>query len=142
MLSPKDQVLLDAIDNDLTQIMVCTDKKCQKHNDSPWSPALKTAYYEHQYWTLKLSALSTKHSYQQAYEAICHHLDPTILHLKPNKTISSQQHQAGRTLRKVCINAQNKGKQFLDNLLQVAAATKDKQWHHLIIGLKHAKDNW
>jgi len=47
VLTPTDHAILDNIDNDLTRILVSADQKCRKSNDSPWSPTLSKAYYEH-----------------------------------------------------------------------------------------------
>jgi len=60
VLTPADHDDLDAINNDLTRILVSADQKCHKFNKSPWSPTLSKAYYEHQYWSLKLSEHHTK----------------------------------------------------------------------------------
>jgi len=112
-----------------------------KFNESPWSPTLSKAYYKHQYWSLKLSEHCTKQSYQQAYTLIGHKLELTDLQLKPNKTVSSHQCKVRMTLHNIQHEAQTKWKQFLDGLLWAAIAAKDKNQCHLILGLKHAKEN-
>jgi len=93
-------------------------------------------------WSLKLSELRTKWSYKQAYKIISHKLDPSALQLQPNKTISSQQRKTQAKLCESHHNAQSKRKQFLDDLLCVANAAKDKNQCYLILGLKNAEDNW
>jgi len=140
-LAPTDHADLDAIDNDLTRILVRADLQCRKFNESPWSPTLSQAYYEHWYWSLKLSKQHTKQSYQQAYELISHKLEQTATQLKPNKTVSSRQRKVRTTLHNIRREAQTKQKQFLDDLLWAATAAKDKHRRHLILGLKHAEDN-
>jgi len=92
-------------------------------------------------WSLKLSELCTKWSYKQAYKIISHKLVPSTLQLPPNKTISSCQHKAREKLCESCHNAQSKRKQFLDDLLCVANAAKDKNQCYLILGLKNAEVN-
>jgi len=63
VLTPTDHDALNAINNDLTQILVSADRKCRKFNNLPWSPLLSKAYYEHCFWTLKLSKFRSKRSY-------------------------------------------------------------------------------
>jgi len=43
-LTTNNHTFLDAIDNDITCILVCANRKCRRFNDSPWSPTLSTAY--------------------------------------------------------------------------------------------------
>jgi len=125
-LAPADHTALDAIDTDLTRILVRADQQCRKFTESPWSPTLSKAYYEHWYWSLKLSKQRTKHSYRQAYDLLSHKLEPTAMQLQPNETISSHQCKARTHLRDIRRNAQAKRKQFLDDLLWAATAAKDK----------------
>jgi len=66
-------------------------------------------------------------------------LDPNVLQLHPNKTVSSHQWKAQTKLCNICHDALCKRKQFLDDLLSAANAAKDKNWHCLILGLKMLK---
>jgi len=54
-LTDVDQTELNAIDTDLTSILVKADQACVKAGTAPWSPKLHKAYLIHHYWTLKLS---------------------------------------------------------------------------------------
>jgi len=59
-LTANGQATLNAINNNLTQILVKADWKYHKFNDVPWTPTLHLAYLEHQYWHLHLSEFCTK----------------------------------------------------------------------------------
>jgi len=78
-LTPDDQKELDAIDQDLTHILVKADQECMKASNAPWSPQLHEAYLVHHYWSLKLSQKRTGRNYPQAFTMIKQQIHPTKL---------------------------------------------------------------
>jgi len=81
---------------------MAADYRCCRFNAYPRSPELHEAFLEHQYWSLQLSELWTKQSYEAAYNNIIILLKDTKLELNPLETISSQQCQAHQKLRELC----------------------------------------
>jgi len=82
-LTDNDHVLLDAIDTDLTHILVGVDVKCWPHHIYPWSPDLHNTYLDHQYWSISLTEKCTKCSHAHALDAIKSKLSPYFLPLAP-----------------------------------------------------------
>jgi len=139
-LTEIDKQLLNAIDNELTKILVTADRKCQRFNAYPWTPAMHTTYLEHRYWALRFSEVKTERSYKQAYEKIEQHLTKAQTTLEFQETISQRLRKVRQQLRIIRREAQAKRKEFLDTLLQAAKATKNKDRKKLILGLKRAEE--
>jgi len=97
-LNNQDKLDLNEIDNILTKMLTAADWKCSRFNAYPWSPELHQAFLEHRYWTLRLSELRTKQSYQTAYTKIATLITGMTLELNPPETVSSHQCQAHQKL--------------------------------------------
>ncbi len=65
-----DHQLLEAMDKDLTQILINADQQCSKFKTTPWSPKLHIAYIEHHYWALQASSLKTGCNYDHILEQL------------------------------------------------------------------------
>jgi len=55
-LTPANLAELEAIDIQLTQILLKADRACTPPGTSPWSPELNQAYLRHRLWLLELTA--------------------------------------------------------------------------------------
>jgi len=97
-LTESDHAILDAIDTDLTQILVSADIKCRPHHIYPWSPDLHNAYLDHRYWSVSLTEKRTKCSHTHALDAIKSKLSPHFLPLSPPDTISTRLRRARHQL--------------------------------------------
>jgi len=100
-LQANDKILLNAINRDLTRILIDEDKKCNRFKDYPWSPTLNRAYLEHCYWTFRLSKIKTKRSYASVYKKIKTRLPNFDINLQPPDTVSQKQHQARQSIRQI-----------------------------------------
>jgi len=67
---PQHHAELEAIDTELTAIIVEMDQKFRKHNNLPWSPTLHHAYLTHWYWMLCLTQKCTKCNYSTQLKQI------------------------------------------------------------------------
>jgi len=125
-LNDHDQSILNDIDKTVTTILMEADCRCRRFNAYPWSPELHLAFLEYQYWSLQLSKLGTKQSYEAAYNKII------LILLKDTKLELNQRQYAAdsikpaRNLRVLCQLAQIKCREFLNSLLKAATATKNK----------------
>jgi len=125
-LNNEDKLELNEIDQILTKILMTADWKCCRFNEYPWSPKLHQAFLEHWYWSLWLSELWTKWSYEATYNKILTLIKGTKLKLNLPEMVSSHQHQACQKLWEICRLAQTKCRECLNSLLKAATATKNK----------------
>jgi len=89
---------LEQIDQELTKILVSTDKTYRKSRDLPWSPKLHQAFLQHRYWTIKLSAHRTEKDMSQALAKITEQLTEPLL---CGPSIAANLRQARKNLREM-----------------------------------------
>jgi len=70
---------LEAIEQELTKILLQADRACKPLNFAPWSPELDQAYLQHQLWTIALTAHCTKCNMLTAINLIRQWLTPSHL---------------------------------------------------------------
>jgi len=141
-LTDKDHNTLDQIDQDISQILTRADRKCQRFKEQPWSLTLQQDYLVHRYWTVKLSEAKTECKFESALQRIWQRIqDQTRLIQPDGKTISACQRAARTQLRSTRHSAQEKRKQFLNQLLADTHHTKDKKRKQLILSLKQVEEN-
>jgi len=139
-LTDIDKARLDAINADLTQILVDADAKCQPFQTYPWSPDLHMTYLDHRFWSVSLSVKHTKCPHTQALETIKDCLGAKFLPLSPPDTISIRLRWACHKLWEIRCKAFQCQQQHLNNLLRNARASKDNDRKQLILCLKHTEE--
>jgi len=70
---------LEAIDQELTKILLQADRACKPPNFAPWSLELNQAYLRHRLWTIALTAHHTKCDMSTAMNSIRQRLTPSPL---------------------------------------------------------------
>jgi len=120
---------LELIDETLTKILVQMDQQCQPLLETPWSPAVQTAYMIHWYWSLKLTAKRTECDLSASFEAIEKWLEPHQLQIQPSSTISSNLWKAQKHLKQAKREADQLQQKHLEALLnQAIAANQQQNW--------------
>jgi len=105
-LSDKDINELEAIDQQLTKILLQADKQCCPFSTAPWSPEIQKAYLTHRYWSLLLTMKRTEWDLSTSLQKIASHLDPTLTTWDPTCFFSSHLKQAQKWLKQVWHNAE------------------------------------
>jgi len=136
-----DHQTLEAIDKDLTQILVKADQQCSKFKTTPWSPKLHMAYIEHRYWALQASSLKTGRNYDHLLEQLRQKLGITNNDKNHKHTIRSNLRRIQQTFRDIRQEAADHRKTFLHELMIAANTTKDKNRQKLIRHLQTAETN-
>ncbi len=131
---------MEAIDIDLTRILVNADAKCRPQHLYPWSPDLHNAYLDHRYWSIRLTETRTKRSHATALEAIKSKLGPKFIPLSPPDTISTRLRRARHQMRQIRRDAIKRRQQHLQDMLREARAANNTERKQLILGLKHAEE--
>jgi len=67
---------LEAIDQQLTKILLQADRACTPPSTSPWSPELNQAYLRHHLWSLELTVKCTKCDMSTVITSIRQRLSP------------------------------------------------------------------
>jgi len=129
---------LERLDLEITEILIKADKKCQKYNRYPWSPALHQAYLLHRYWNVRLSQAKTKRDYSVTLQRIIDQLQSPP---ETTGTISSNLRKAQKQLKIIQKQAVTKRDEFLQSLQQTAETTNDKNRKKLIMKLRMAELN-
>jgi len=129
---------LEAIDTELTEIIVRTDQKFWKRNNLPWSPTLHYAYLTHRYWMLCLTQKRTERNYSTQLKRIEQRLKQTPTHYG---SINKNIRKARQELRVIQRRAKALRDDFLDSMLTTAKQTKDKHRQRLIYHLRQAELN-
>ena len=136
-----DHQTLEAIDKDLTQILVKADQQCSKFKTTPWSPKLHMAYIEHRYWALQASSLKTGRNYDHLLEQLRQKLGITNNNKNHKHTIRSNLRRIQQMFRDIRQEAADHRKTFLHELMITANTTKDKNRQKLICHLQTAETN-
>jgi len=126
-LSPDEIQELELIDATLTKILVQTDQQCRPLLQTPWSPAVRTAYMIHRYWSLKLTAKRTERDLSASFEAIEKRLEPHHLQRQPGSSISSNLRKAQKNLKQVKREADQLRQKHLETLLNQAVAANQQK---------------
>jgi len=130
---------LEQIDQELTKMLVSTNKTYCKSWDLPWWPKLHQAFLQHQYWTIKLSAHCTEKDMSQALAKITEQLTEPLL---CGPSIAANLQQARKNLQEMQQQAAALRQEYLELLLAQAHHTNDEKWWKLILHLKCAEENW
>jgi len=128
---------LEAIDQQLTKILLQADRACTPPSTSPWSPELNQAYLRHHLWSLELTVKCTKHDMSTVITSIRQRLLPSPLDdLEQTRSLSMNLHAAQKALRVAKKEAASLRKQHLEAVLNEAKASnkqkKSKALTHLI----------
>jgi len=138
-LSAADLLELEIIDAKITRILVSADHRCCPLSNTPWSPAIQTAYLRHRYWSLKLTAFRTQKDFSSAIRAIERRLDPTEIQQTPSKSLSAHLKQAQKQLRQARHDAERLRRAHTEEILNQALAAKQQKKSQALKYLIRAK---
>jgi len=140
-LSAADLLELEIIDAKITRILVLADHWCRPLSNTPWSPAIQTAYLRHRYWSLKLTAFRTQKDFSSAIQAIERRIDPTEIQQTPSKSLSAHLKQAQKQLRQARHDAERLRRAHTEEILNQALAAKQQKKSQALKYLIRAERN-
>jgi len=111
----------------LTKILVKADQHMRPLSSIPWSPTVQQAYLLYRFWTLTCMAKRTERNLTDAINKVKAHLDPKLIDLDPNMSLSAKLQCTQKALKQAKREADKLCQQHLDRLLNaVIAANQSK----------------
>ncbi len=138
IFTEKDHDDLEQLDQQLTTILVRTDKKLAKYRTAPWSPELHKAFLTHRFWTVSLTQERTRRDYSTALKLIESQMKNPP---NTNGSISCNLRKAQQEIREIKRAAAQRREAYLQELLDDANQTNDKSRQRLIKHLRMAEYN-
>jgi len=141
-LTPANLAELEAIDIQLTQILLKADRACTPPGTSPWSPELNQAYLRHRLWSLELTAKRTQRDMSMVLTALRQCLTPSLLDdQEKHCSLSMNLRNAQKALRAAKKAAASLRQQHLDTVLNEAHAAHQQKKSNAVQHLISAEQN-